>query len=76
MSSTVPGRILITCPATGAVVSTVLRLRPAAFEILSGEYSFRCERCGQIHSWSRADAWIEPTGRPPAVDAPVTAETP
>jgi uncharacterized C2H2 Zn-finger protein len=41
------------------VVSAVLRLKPSAFEQLCGEHSFRCDRCGQIHVWSRADAWLE-----------------
>jgi hypothetical protein len=58
MSDTIR-RVVIKCPATGAVVSTVLRLRPSAFEALSGEHSFRCERCGQIHAWRRDDAWLE-----------------
>jgi uncharacterized C2H2 Zn-finger protein len=52
-------RVVIKCPATGAVVSTVLRLKPTAFEALTGEYSFRCERCGEIHVWSREKAWLE-----------------
>ena len=58
MSDTIH-RVVIKCPATGLVVSTVLRLRPSAFEALAGEHSFRCERCGQIHVWRREDAWLE-----------------
>jgi len=52
-------RVVIKCPATGQVVSTVLRLRPSAFEALSGRHSFRCDRCGDIHVWGREDAWLE-----------------
>lgn len=59
MSDTIIHRVVIKCPATGAVVSTVLRMRPSAFEALTGEHSFRCERCGQIHVWSREEAWLE-----------------
>jgi hypothetical protein len=59
MSDTAAHRVVIKCPATGAVVSAVMRLRPAGFENLTGEYSFRCQRCGQVHVWSRADAWLE-----------------
>jgi len=59
MTDTAPHRVVIKCPATGAVVSTVLRLKPSAFEVLAGEYSFRCDRCGQIHAWRREDAWLE-----------------
>jgi uncharacterized Zn finger protein len=62
MSDTVH-RVVIKCPSTGQVVSTVLRLRPSAFEALTGEHSFRCERCGQIHVWSRTEAWLESAWR-------------
>ena len=65
-------RVLITCPDTGAVVETVLRLRPSAFEALQGEYSFRCVRCGHVHAWRKEQAWLEayPTRRV----APVASE--
>ena len=59
--------VLITCPNTGEAVQTVLRLRPAAFEALRGEYSFRCTRCGEVHRWSRDEAWLKQTA--PAVPA-------
>ncbi len=55
-----PVRILVRCPATGEGVATMLRLRPEAFETLKGEYAFRCTRCGEVHAWSRDDAWLEP----------------
>jgi len=57
--SEIISRVLITCPQTGEVVETVLRLRPSAFEVLQGEYSFRCTRCGQVHAWRREQAWLE-----------------
>jgi hypothetical protein len=57
--SDIVSRVLITCPETGDTVGTVLRLRPTAFDALRGEYSFRCTRCGKIHSWSKDDAWLE-----------------
>jgi len=53
-------RVLIRCPQTGDPVETVLRLRPTAFESLKGDYSFRCPRCGQVHTWRKSDAWLEP----------------
>lgn len=60
--------VMITCPNTGEAVQTVLRLRPTAFEALRGEYSFRCTRCGEVHRWSRDDAWLkQPTPLAPAV---------
>ncbi|HEX3919218.1 MAG TPA: hypothetical protein VHX64_08445 [Caulobacteraceae bacterium] len=57
--STVVSRVLVTCPATGEAVGTIMRLRPSAFEALHGEYGFRCTRCGQVHHWRREDAWLE-----------------
>jgi hypothetical protein len=57
--SEVISRILITCPETGSPVETVLRMRPSAFDVLRGEYRFRCEKCGQVHAWKREDAWLE-----------------
>jgi hypothetical protein len=61
-------RVLIRCPETGASVETILRLRPSAFEALSGEYGFRCTRCGQVHRWRKEDAWLEGNRPPMGVD--------
>lgn len=55
----VVARVLIQCPETGETVGTVLRLRPSAFEALTGEHGFRCARCGLIHNWRKEDAWLE-----------------
>ncbi len=60
--SDVVSRVLINCPQTGGPVETVFRLRPSAFEILKGNFSFRCSRCGQVHSWRKEDAWLETLG--------------
>lgn len=56
------GRVLINCPRTGEPVETVLRLRPSAFEALKGQFSFRCPRCAQVHSWRKDEAWLEALG--------------
>ena len=61
--SDVISRVMIRCPQSGTNVSTVFRLRPAAFEALTGDHSFRCDRCGQIHTWRREDAWLEEPSR-------------
>ena len=58
--------VLITCPETGEAVATVFRLRPSAFEMLRGEYSFRCARCGKVHAWRKEEAWLK---HPPTVAA-------
>ena len=52
-------RVMTKCPKSGATVPTVYRMRAAAFEALRGEFGFRCERCGEIHTWRREDAWLE-----------------
>jgi hypothetical protein len=52
-------RVLISCPSQGRPVSTVQRMRPAAFEAMVGRYSFRCGACGEIHHWRKEDAWLE-----------------
>ena len=54
-----PARVLIVCPTTGREVSAVLRLKPEALEMLKDAHAFRCDQCGQIHSWRRQDAWLE-----------------
>ena len=72
--SEVISRVLITCPETGAVVETVLRLRPSAFEALQGEYSFRCTRCGRVHSWTKEEAWLEAISR--TAPAPALSQEP
>jgi hypothetical protein len=56
-------RVLVRCPETGEAVGTVLRLRPSAFEALSGEHGFRCARCGKVHTWRKEDAWLEAVSR-------------
>ena len=66
--SDVIGRVLIKCPTSGTNVHTVYRLRPSAFEALRGEYSFRCDRCGEVHTWTREDAWLEDASRLRTVD--------
>jgi hypothetical protein len=53
-------RILIKCPNTERSVPTVLRMREAAFESLTGVHAFRCNACNQIHTWEKQDAWLEP----------------
>jgi hypothetical protein len=56
-------RVMTKCPTSGATVPTVYRMRAAAFEALRGEFAFRCERCGDIHTWRREDAWLEEGAR-------------
>jgi hypothetical protein len=63
-------RILTKCPQTSRTVPTVLRMREAAFEALSGSHAFRCPACNDIHHWEKSDAWLEGA---PAMAAPAAA---
>ena len=58
-------RVLIKCPKLGTNVHTEFyRLRARRpLRPLRGEYSFRCDRCGDIHTWRREDAWLEDGSR-------------
>lgn len=46
------------CPTTGEPTPTVFRMKPSQFDDLDGERAFRC-RCGEVHRWTRADAWLD-----------------
>lgn len=52
-------RILISCPSSGRSVPTMHRMRAAAFDAISGRFSFRCGVCGEVHHWRKEDAWLE-----------------
>jgi len=54
-----PARVLILCPTTGEKVPTVLKLKPEGLDSLRGGHAFRCDKCGQVHQWSKEDAWLE-----------------
>jgi hypothetical protein len=42
------GIIMINCPATGRRVSTGTKMV--------------CPACGRMHDWTKADAWLVPSG--------------
>ncbi len=67
--------VMITCPNTGQAVETVLRLRVSAFEALRGDYSFRCTRCGEVHTWNKDCAWLKSAPALPAAPAPVKTDS-
>ncbi len=53
-------RVMVTCPTTRHFVSTGVELDPEEFQRLAlGATSFRCAACGQLHTWSKADAYLE-----------------
>jgi len=59
------GTILIRCPTTKSYVFTGLMMDHAAFfeSDLKGR-RLLCPDCGEIHSWTRKDAWIKDWPQP------------
>ena len=62
-------RVLMKCPETGVTVFTCQRMKSVEFDALERELGFRCPSCDKIHKWSRADAWLEESRAPAAVEA-------
>jgi hypothetical protein len=54
-------RILTTCESTGQPVVTGHRTTDFDLTKLAHALSFRCNRCNQVHAWTRETAWIEAT---------------
>lgn len=53
-------RVIIRCPTTGHPVRTGLNMREDAFDMRElVNKTFHCPDCGEAHTWSRADAWLE-----------------
>lgn len=53
--------IMIKCPSTGKAVPTGMGTDRESFE--SSSYSgnsVQCPHCNQMHTWSKADAYLEP----------------
>jgi hypothetical protein len=54
------------CPSTGQTVFTCQRMKPPEFEAISQEMGFRCPACGEIHKWTKAQAWLEAPAQAPS----------
>jgi hypothetical protein len=54
-------RIMIKCPKTGKAVPTGVILEEVAFEaaLLPNSSFGPCPECGEMHSWSKEDAFFE-----------------
>lgn len=51
--------VMIRCPSTGKAVPTGLSMGEAAFKTATLEgNSTQCAACGQMHVWSKAQAWV------------------
>jgi len=53
-------RVMIRCAESGEGVPTGMRIDAASFETgkLSDQMA-KCAHCGQVHTWSAEDAWLE-----------------
>lgn len=63
----VMGSIMIRCPNTNELVAVGIDTDKDSFASLPNVAAtpLRCPACGQEHPWSKADAILETTGRPP-----------
>ncbi|MET0275130.1 MAG: hypothetical protein ABW360_19240 [Phenylobacterium sp.] len=52
-------RILTTCQSTGEPVVTGYRTTDFDLSELAQPMSFRCNRCNQVHAWTKETAWVE-----------------
>ncbi len=64
-------RVLIKCPQRDRPTPTGYWMNPTQFAAAGARYAFRCGACNEIHSWERAEAWLE--GDAPPRQAPVAA---
>ena len=56
----VMARVMIKCPVRGKAVPTGMEADEAAFKSVKYENNeFGCPACGQIHTWSKEDAFLE-----------------
>lgn len=59
--------VLIRCPNTGKPLATGIGMDPGSFasSTLLNNTVGPCPHCGQNHTWSKKDAWLE-GAQPPA----------
>jgi len=56
------GTVMIRCPKTGRSVSTEIETEVSDFERLPYvEAELHCPHCGQSHTWTRREAWLQET---------------
>ena len=55
------GIIMINCPATGRDVSTGIE-SIGIEELPAVTAKMVCPACGRVHDWTKADAWLVPSG--------------
>jgi hypothetical protein len=53
-------RVMVRCAESGEGVPAGLRIDAASFQTANfSETTVSCPHCGQEHTWSAKDAWIE-----------------
>ena len=53
--------VMIHCPVTGETISTRHTMSESQFAGEAFENAaVRCSSCGEIHRWSKAQAWLQP----------------
>jgi hypothetical protein len=52
-------QVMIRCTESGEGVPAGLRIDAASFETSNLGGTVKCPHCGQEHTWSAKDAWIE-----------------
>jgi hypothetical protein len=52
-------QVMIRCTESGEGVPAGLRIDAASFETSNLSGTVMCPHCGQEHTWSAKDAWIE-----------------
>lgn len=56
------GMVMIKCPVTGKPVPTGFGMDRATFDNPTNQFTNNnvgCPHCGQTHTWSKPDAWVE-----------------
>jgi uncharacterized protein (UPF0212 family) len=56
-------RVMIDCPKAGGPVYTHLNFEEFDWDAIPvGARQIECPQCGEMHSWRRADAYLEEDG--------------
>ena len=59
------GILTVPCPKTGERVSTGVVIDPEAFALIDFQgHAFRCDACGEVHTWDKEDAICNPEDGP------------
>lgn len=62
--------VMIRCPRTARAVSTEIDTEPPDFQRLPEvQARLRCPACGEVHVWTRRDAWLADAPLVPDVKA-------